>query len=310
MIKNKNILVTGGAGFIGSNLVKELVTLGNSVTVLDDFSTGYETNLDAFPSVKIVYGDVRSKITMNYAMKDIEIVFHLAASVGNKRSIENPLRDSDINVLGTINLLECARNNDIEKIIVTSSAAIYGELKQYPITEGHPTEPDSPYGCSKLCEEKLSLAYAKMYNMNIVCLRYFNVYGQNQHYDAYGSAIPIFVSNMLNNKPIIIYGDGEQTRDFVYVYDVVQANIKAANVNNIHGAFNVGSGKVTTINQIVEIITKNNKVEVIYEPERIGEIRHSLSDISLAHASFDYTPSVKLEDGINDYIKWIKLEYD
>jgi len=308
MIKNKNILVTGGAGFIGSNIVKELVESGNSVTVIDNFSTGYPANLEPFPSVKIIYGDIRDKSAINNAMKDIEIVFHLAASVGNKRSIEDPIYDSDVNILGTIRVLEAARKTKIQKIVVTSSAAIYGELKQYPITEGHPAEPDSPYGCSKLCEEKLSLVYAKMYDMDIVCLRYFNVYGPNHRYDAYGSVIPIFISNMINNKPLIIYGDGEQTRDFVHVYDVVQANIKAASTNNVHGAFNVGSGKSATINQIIEIILKNNKVEVLYEPERIGEVRHSLADISSAHANFDYTPSVKLEDGINDYIKWVKYE--
>jgi UDP-glucose 4-epimerase len=306
MIKNKKILVTGGAGFIGSNLVKELIENENSVTVLDDFSTGYRVNLDSFPSVNIIEGDIRNKSTMKCAMDGIDIVFHLAASVGNKRSIENPIRDADINAIGTLNLLEAARNNDVQKIIVSSSAAIYGELKHYPVSEDHPAEPDSPYGCSKLYKEKLSLAYAKMYNMNIVCLRYFNVYGPNQRYDAYGSAIPIFVSNMLNGEPIIIYGDGDQTRDFVHVYDVVQANIKAANTNNIRGAFNVGSGKSVTINQITELILKDNKRKVIYEPERMGEIRHSIADISSAHASFNYTPSVQLEQGIEEYIKWAK----
>ena len=306
MIKNKNILVTGGAGFIGSNLVKELVETGNSVKIIDNFSTGYPANLEPFPSVKIIYGDIRDKSAINNAMKDIEIVFHLAASVGNKRSIEDPIYDSDVNILGTIQVLEAARKTKIQKIVVTSSAAIYGELKFLPITESHPVEPDSPYGCSKLAEEKLALAYAKMYNMNIVCLRYFNVYGPNQRYDAYGSAIPIFVSNMIKNIPTLVYGDGDQTRDFVNVYDVVQANIKAASTDNIHGVFNIGSGKSVTINEIIKIILKNNKADVIHKPERMGEIRHSVADISSAHASFDYTPSVNLEEGINDYIKWAK----
>jgi UDP-glucose 4-epimerase len=144
--------------------------------------------------------------------------------------------------------------------------------------------------------------------MDIICLRYFNVYGPNQRYDAYGSVIPIFVSNMINDKPITIYGDGEQTRDFVSVYDVVQANIKAASVSNVHGAFNVGSGKSTTINQIAEIISKENKIDIIYEPERIGEVKHSLADISSAHSNLDYTPSIKLEEGIIEYINWVKKE--
>lgn len=305
---NKKVLVTGGAGFIGSNIVKVLLENENSVTVLDNFSSGYMKNLNTSPFAKIVYGDVRNKIVLDEAMKDIDIVFHLAASVGNKRSIENPIYDSDVNVLGTIQVLEAARKSNVKKIVVSSSAAIYGELKEYPITEKHPVEPDSPYGCSKLCEEKLSLSYAKMYNMDIICLRYFNVYGPNQRYDAYGSVIPIFVSNMINNKPIIIYGDGEQTRDFVSVYDVVQANIKAASVSNIRGAFNIGSGKSTTINQIAEIITKENKIDVIYEPERIGEVKDSLADITSAHSNLDYTPSIKLEEGMIEYINWAKKE--
>jgi UDP-glucose 4-epimerase len=305
-MKNKKILVTGGAGFIGSNLVKKLVENENLVTVLDDFSSGYRSNLKLFSSIRIIKGDVRDKNTMEIAMQGIEIVFHLAASVGNKRSIDNPIADAEINVLGTINILEAARKEGVHKIVTSSSAGIFGELKTIPIKEDHPIEPDSPYGCTKLCEEKLCLSYSKLYDIEVICLRYFNVYGQNQRFDAYGNVIPIFVFRMLRNEPILIYGDGEQTRDFVHVNDVVQANIKAAEIEGISGAFNIASGNRVTINRLVEIILKNNDVKIEHVPERQGDVRHSLADISLAYKKFNYIPTVDLEQGIIEYIQWAK----
>ena len=251
MIRNefrkKNILITGGAGFIGSNLVGKLI--GNKVTVLDNFSSGYSENLAPFPSVRIIAGDVRDIETVELAMRGAEVVYHLAASVGNKRSIENPIQDAEINVIGTLNILEAARKAGVKKVVISSSAGIFGELKTIPIKEDHPCEPDSPYGCSKLYEEKIALAYGKLYDLEVVCLRYFNVYGPNQRFDEYGNVIPIFVRRMLNNEPLIIYGDGEQTRDFVHVDDVIQANIKAAN-SEATGAFNIASGTRVTINYL------------------------------------------------------------
>ena len=305
-MKNKNVLITGGAGFIGSNLVKYLIEEGNSVTVLDNFMSGYRSNLKLFPSIRIIKGDVRDKNVVETAMKGAEIVFHLAASVGNKRSIDNPIIDAEINVLGTINMLEAARKEGVRKIVTSSSAGIFGELKTIPIKEDHPIEPDSPYGCTKLCEEKLCLSYSKLYDIEVICLRYFNVYGQNQRFDAYGNVIPIFVFRMLRNEPILIYGDGEQTRDFVHVNDVVQANIKAAEIEGVSGAFNIASGKRVTINRLVEIISKKNEVKIEYIAERQGDVRHSLADISLAHEKFNYTPNVELEWGIKNYIEWAK----
>ena len=305
-MKNKNVLITGGAGFIGSNLVKYLIEEGNSVTVLDNFMSGYRSNLKLFPSIRIIKGDVRDKNVVETAMKGAEIVFHLAASVGNKRSIDNPIMDAEINVIGTLQVLEAVRKEGVRKIVTSSSAGIFGELKTIPIKEDHPIEPDSPYGCTKLCEEKLCLSYSKLYDIEVICLRYFNVYGQNQRFDAYGNVIPIFVFRMLRNEPILIYGDGEQTRDFVHVNDVVQANIKAADIEGISGAFNIASGKRVTINRLVEIISKKNEVKIEYIAERQGDVRHSLADISLAHEKFNYTPNVELEWGIKNYIKWAK----
>ncbi len=302
------VLVTGGSGFIGSNLVKNLIENGNSVTVLDNFTSGYRSNLHPFPSVHIVEGDVRDKPKVVEAMRGAEVVFHLAASVGNKRSIDHPITDAEINVLGTIQVLEAARKEGVRKIVTSSSAGIFGELKTIPIKEDHQVEPDSPYGCTKLCEEKLSLAYAKLYSIEAVCLRYFNVFGPNQRFDAYGNAIPIFVFRMLGNEPILIYGDGEQTRDFVHVDDVVQANIKAADSLGVSGAFNIASGKSVTINRLVEMITKNeiNPIKIEHGPERAGDVRHSLADISLARQRLNFTPTVDLEKGLEEYIEWAR----
>ncbi len=306
-MKNTKVLVTGGAGFIGSNLVKQLVIDDNNVTVLDNFMSGYRSNLDPFPTIKLIEGDVRDKTVVENAMQGIEVVFHLAASVGNKRSIDFPNTDAEINVLGTINVLEAARKAGVRKIVTSSSAGIFGELKTLPIKEDHPIEPDSPYGCTKLAEEKLCLVYAKLYDLEAVCLRYFNVYGPNQRFDAYGNVIPIFVFRMLRNEPLTIFGDGDQTRDFVHVNDVIQANIKAAETIGVSGAFNIASGTSITINRLVEMITKNNKqVKIEYGPERPGDVRDSLADISLAHQKFNFAPTVEIEKGVEDYIKWAK----
>jgi len=193
---------------------------------------------------------------------------------------------------------------------VSSSAGIFGELKTIPIREDHPVEPDSPYGCTKLCEEKLALAYSKLYPLEVVCLRYFNVYGPNQRYDAYGNAIPIFVFRMLRGETLYIYGDGEQTRDFVHVADVVRANMLAAGADGVSGAFNIASGVAVTVNELVRLITGygNRESVVEYTAKRPGDVMHSLADVSLATATFGYAPEVALEDGIRDYVGWAGRE--
>lgn len=308
----KRVLVTGGAGFIGSNLVKGLVKAGKSVTVLDNFSSGFRKNLDNILSVKVIEGDIRNQKDVENAMRGSEVIFHLAASVGNKRSIDNPISDAETNVIGTLQVLETARNQGIRKIITSSSAGIFGELKRFPIKEDHPIEPDSPYGCTKLCEEKLCLAYAKLYDIEAICLRYFNVYGPNQRFDLYGNVIPIFVFRMLQNKSLHIFGDGEQTRDFVHVNDVVQANLKAADSIGVSGAFNIASGNSVTINKLVEIILRNSgsNSRVEHLNERPGDVKHSLADISLASEKLHYNPVESLDKGIEDYIKWARTELE
>ena len=298
-------IVTGGAGFIGSNLVRLLVSRGHDVVVFDNLSSGVRANLDGL-DVRFVQGDVRDASALRAAMDGADTVFHLAASVGNARSIEQPLDDADVNVLGTLQVLEAARRNGVRKLVFSSSAGIFGELKTLPIREDHPVEPDSPYGASKLAAEKQCLAYAKLYPLECVCLRYFNVYGEHQRYDAYGNVVPIFVHRLLRGEPLTVHGDGEQTRDLVAVEDVAEANYRAAAAQGVSGAFNIGSGSRISINDLVRTLSEVSGVlpRVVHGPPRAGDVRHSIADISLAHEKLGYTPTVNLVDGLRRYWRW------
>jgi UDP-glucose 4-epimerase len=254
--------------------------------------------------------DVRDKDAVEQAIDGCEIVFHLAASVGNTRSIEHPLTDSAINVLGTLNVLEAARAHGIKRIVFSSSAGIFGELKTLPITEDHPQDPDSPYGVSKLAAEKLCLVYNKLYGMKNVCLRYFNVYGLHQRYDAYGNVIPIFANRILRGLPLTIYGDGEQTRDFVNVTDVAAANVQAALSADGRGVFNIGSGTRITINALARLIqdAAGREVGVQYTPPRKGDVRDSLADIRAARAAFGFVPRMGMAEGLAEYMAWMRQD--
>ena len=303
-------LVTGGAGFIGSNLTKLLIEEGHEVTVLDNLSSGYQSNLPASQQLRVVAGDVRDPVAVASAIDGAEVVFHLAASVGNKRSIDHPLDDSQINVLGTLTVLEAARNAGVRKVVYSSSAGIFGELKTLPIREDHPVEPDTPYGASKLAGEKLCLAYAKLYDLEAVALRYFNVYGINQRYDAYGNVIPIFAHRIFHGQPIVIFGDGEQTRDFINVRDVVLANYKAGMNRGVSGAFNLGSGSRVTINRLAEMMVDiaGEDTTIEHADPRPGDVRHSLADTNAAAAAFGFAPTIALESGLDDYLAWSRQE--
>jgi nucleoside-diphosphate-sugar epimerase len=303
-------LVTGGAGFIGSNLVQQLILDGHQVVVLDNFSSGYKSNIKDLNVNEIFEGDIRDSNIVREAMKGVEVVFHLAASVGNKRSIDFPLIDADVNVMGTLTVLEEAKKVGVRKIVASSSAGIFGELKTIPIKEDHPIDPDSPYGSSKLCMEKECLSYAKVFDIEAICLRYFNVYGPNQRYDAYGNVIPIFAFKMLRAEPITIFGDGEQTRDFINVKDVVQANIKAAMSIGVSGAFNMGSGTRIKINSLVEMMQKVTGISasIEYTNPRPGDVKHSLADITLAKEILKFQPEIEFKYGLQEYMDWAKSE--
>ncbi len=299
-------LVTGGAGFIGSNLVELLLGEGHQVVVLDDISSGYEENLH--PDAEFVRGDVSVPDVAASAALGCGVIFHLAASVGNTRSIDEPVRDSQVNVIGTLNVLEAARAEGISRVVFSSSAGIFGELKTLPIAEDHPQDPDSPYGASKLAAEKMCLVYNKLYGMRNVCLRYFNVYGVRQRFDAYGNVIPIFAERMLRDRGVTIFGDGEQTRDFVHVADVARANYLAGTSTSAAGAFNIGSGTRISINDLARVMAEAIGVPAHIEhgEPRPGDVRDSLAAVDAAAAGFGFAPSVDLADGLGTYLEWLR----
>lgn len=301
-------LITGGAGFIGSNIVRQWLAMGHQAVILDNLSSGYARNL--VPEATFIAGDIRDEAVIERAIDGCEVVFNLAASVGNKRAIDHPVEDSDINVLGLLKVLEAARKHGIRKVVQSSSAGIFGELKTLPIREDHPQDPDTPYGVSKLAGEKHCLAYNKLYNMENVCLRYFNVYGPHQRFDAYGNVIPIFATRALSDESITIFGDGEQTRDFVHVRDVAAANIGSALTPGVQGVFNIGSATRVTINELARLVSAAAGVAgvVVHGPVRPGDVRDSLADVNAATAAFGYSPQQDLAASLGEYLAWLKAD--
>lgn len=303
-------LVTGGSGFIGSNIVRLLLEKGVNVRVYDNLSTGYFQNIEGLP-VEFVQGDIRNPELTAQACEGVDLIFHLAASIGNVKSLKNPQEDSEVNVIGTLNVLEAARKNQVKRIVHSSSAAIFGELQTLPIAEDHPLNPDSPYGVSKLAAEKHMLCYGKIYGIEIVCLRYFNVYGVHQRYDAYGNVIPIFANRLVSGQPITIYGDGNQTRDFVNVKDVARINFLAATSPHYNTVYNVGSGTQITINQLAQMVQDESSMKapnVVYAAPRPSEVLHCKADTSKAEKELGYAPTVELSKGLNEYFEWFKAD--
>ncbi|MDD4877042.1 MAG: SDR family oxidoreductase [Dehalococcoidales bacterium] len=300
-LKGKNILVTGGAGFIGSNLVDRL-SLENKVVVLDNLSSGLLTNLSkSMERITFIKGDILDKELLEEVVAKVEFVFHLAANVGNVKSIEDPHHDMEVNIAGTINLLEVCSKSNIKRLVYSSSGAIFGEAKYLPIDEDHPINPESPYGVSKLAAEKYCFAFHKVHGLPITALRYFNAYGPRQGSSAYPNVIAIFSRRIKEGKPFTIYGDGEQTRDFLFVGDIVRANILAATHPAAVGEiFNIATGQENSVNQLVSIINqisgKQNKV--IYADLRAGEVRHSRANIEKAQKILGYNPETSIKEGL------------
>ena len=300
-------LVTGGAGFIGSNVVQRLLECGHEVTVLDDCSTGHADNLKPYPEIELIRGDIRDEAVMDRAAFGKDVIFHLAASVGNKRSIDEPLYDASHNVLGTINILEAMRKCGVGNIVYSSSAGIFGEPQYQPVDEAHPCEPDSPYGATKLCGEKLVLSYMKLYGIRAACLRYFNVYGENQRFDAYGNVIPIFAARIARKESLTIFGDGEQTRDFINVADVAAANVAAAENPEARGTFNIGTGTEITINRLVELLREvtGEDFETVHSPPRPGDVRHCTADATRLREVLGVWPSTNILENLRAYYSWM-----
>jgi nucleoside-diphosphate-sugar epimerase len=304
-------LVTGGAGFIGSNIVELLLKEGEKVRVFDNLSSGYLINIEEYIKdgrIEFIEGDVTDAAAAERATEGVDVVFHLAASVGRQRSLDNPQLDSEVNLIGTVNVLEGMRKNGVKRIVYSSSAAMFGELVTPTIDENHPQNADSPYGVSKLAAEKMILAYCGIYDIIGVCLRYFNIYGVNQRFDLYGNVIPIFAKRIFAGEPITIYGDGTQTRDFVNAADVARANLIAAKSDNGTDVYNLGSGESVTINWLAEVMQEiaGKNVGVVYAPERPADVKHCKANAEKAEKVLGFKPGVSLTDGLKLYLDWYK----
>lgn len=297
------VLVTGGAGFIGSHLVEGLVARGAEVVVVDDLSTGKLSNLRCvMDRISFVDGDIRDEHTVRDAMEGAEYVFHQAALPSVARSLEDPVASNDVNVCGTLNVLVAAREHGVKRVIYASSSSVYGDTPELPKDEAMPVNPLSPYATSKLAGESYCIVFARVYGLSTVSLRYFNVYGPRQDPDSpYAAVIPIFVRNTRRSVPLTIFGDGEQTRDFTHVENAVQANIRAMQAPGVSGeVFNVACGQRTSLNQIVDLLAvlAGRRPAVRHLADRPGDVRHSLASIRHAAERLSYRPDVQLEDGL------------
>ncbi len=301
-LNGKKILVTGGAGFIGSNLVDKL-SPGNRVFVLDNLSSGSLSNLEkSRDRITFIKGDILDKGLLKEIVAKVEFVFHLAANVGNVKSIEDPAFDMEVNIKGTINLLEACLKSNIERLVYSASAAIFGEARHLPIDEDHPVNPESPYAVSKLAAEKYCFAFHKVHGLPVSAVRYFNVYGPRQGTSGYANVIAIFFQRIREGKPLTIYGDGKQTRDFVFVEDVVRANILAAVQPAAVGEVcNIATGQEADVNQLVSLINEISRREnrVIHAEPRAGEVRHSRGNIEKARKVLGYSPKIDLKEGLS-----------
>lgn len=298
------ILITGGAGFIGSNIVEHFHQT-DDVVVLDNLRSGFERNLAGFRAT-FVRGSVTDKAAVENAARGADYIFHLAALVSVPESVENPRETVDINVHGTLNVLEAARTHGVKKVVISSSAAIYGDNPVVPKVELMVPEPKSPYAITKLDAEYYAKMYTSEFAVPVVCLRYFNVFGPRQNPKSqYAAAVPIFIDRALRNQDITIYGDGEQTRDFVFVKDVVAANVLAAR-SAATGVFNIACGGRITINDLARTIitlTKSSST-IIHAGERAGDVKHSQADIGLATA-LGFRPAYTLKEGLKPTIEYL-----
>jgi UDP-glucose 4-epimerase len=308
--KYTHVLVTGGAGFIGSHIVDRLLENGLEVKVIDNLSSGRLQNIKSHmgkSGFQFIKGDVRKKETVKRAISDVEVVFHAAAFVSVVQSVRNPLLTNEINVNGTLNLLEASLNSDVRRFILSSSAAVYGHQKRVPIREDTQLHPDSPYSISKLASELYAETYNRHHGLETVCLRYFNVYGPRQVNGPYAAVITAFLDRLTRDESPIIYGDGEQTRDFVNVKDVADANLLAMDKDCAGEVFNVATGSALTVNGLFKKLQKimgKDGVAPIHEASRAMEIRHSIGDIRKASKVFGFQPKVSIEDGLGELMSY------
>jgi UDP-glucose 4-epimerase len=295
------VLVTGGAGFIGSNLVRALLGRGDDVRVLDNFSTGNRTNLAGL-EVDVVEGELRSYERVHNAVRGAEVVFHLGALGSVPRSVQDPLTSGAVNVEGTLNVLLAARDEGVRRVVFASSSSIYGNQASLPLLESMAPDPISPYGVAKLAAERYCVSFSRVYSFETVVLRYFNVFGPRQDpRSQYAAVVPLFITATATGKPVTIFDDGEQSRDFTYVDNVVEANLLAAEAEGVSGRiFNVSAGAPTTVNELADTIGRllGKDVPREYRPPRAGDLRNSWADVSEARQLLGFEPQAGLEDGL------------
>jgi len=319
MISNAKILVTGGAGFIGSNLCEELILLGNQVVCLDNFLTGKMENINYLlsrPGFKLITGDIRNPEDCKRAVEGVDYVLHEAALGSVPRSINDPVTTNDINIAGFLNMLIAARDAKVKRFVYAASSSTYGDSEALPKVEEVIGRPLSPYAITKYVNELYADVFSKTYGMECIGLRYFNVFGRKQDPSgAYAAVIPLFVKHLMNHQPLVINGDGEYSRDFTYIDNVIHMNLLALSTNNpdaINTIYNTAYGDRTTLNQLTgylqELLSEYDpqiaSVEIKLGPNRVGDIPHSLASIEKAKRLLGYDPKYNLRDGLKEAVKW------
>lgn len=304
-------LVTGGAGFIGSHIVEKLVQKGEKVRVLDNFSSGRRENLKHLSNkIELVEGDIRDFWTVIQAVEGVDFILHQAALTSVQRSIKNPLTTNEVNINGTLNILEAAKIHKIKRLVYASSSSVYGDTPTLPKVESMAPNPISPYAISKLAGEEYCQVFYRVYALETVCLRYFNVFGPKQNpLSEYAGVIPRFILALLNGQKPNIYGDGEQSRDFTYVENVVDANLKACLTESVGGEIiNIASSQRYSINQLWEALSKITSIDLepFYTEPKSGDIRHSLGDIDKAKKILEYEVKIDFEEGLKKTVEYYK----
>ncbi len=306
----RNFLVTGGAGFIGSHIVEALLARGDRVRVLDDFSTGHRSNIPKSDRIEVIEGSLTDEAAVARAVDGIECIFHEAALASVPRSIEKPLDTHAACVTGTVMLLDAARKAKVRRLVYAGSSSAYGDKLTSSKRETDLPAPLSPYAAAKLAGEFYLQSFANSFGIETVTIRYFNVFGPRQDPDSpYSAVIPLFVTALLAGKQPMIYGDGQQSRDFTYVGNVVHGNLLAADAPDVSGrVFNVANGRSTTLLQLISLLNQylSTKVEPIFQPPRVGDVRESLADISEARRALAYEPQVDFEEGLRRTIAYYR----
>lgn len=302
-------LVTGGAGFIGSNLCIALLERGFGVRVLDNLVTGREENLQGYErEIEMIRGDIRNPDEVAKAVKGVDVVFHQAALPSVPRSVADPWTSNEYNVTGTLNVFIAARDHGVKRVVYASSSSVYGNTEVLPKVETMVPRPMSPYAVSKLTGEVYGRVFTELYGLETVGLRYFNVFGPRQDPNSeYAAVIPKFIKALLAQESPTIYGDGEQSRDFTFITDVVEANILAAEAPGVGGeVFNIACGHRTTLNELLEMVRSitGSTVETVYTDPRPGDVKHSLADIDKAQRLLGYQPRIGMEEGLQNTVEW------